>query len=103
MQGKPIRQAFYPLASTPEIQHETMKKLGIDTRSAEERLMDEIKKEQEELKQGEVSSMGMPLQPGQQEIILNPGQSQVPQVSMIIDKSKNYAPKQNLSKPEKSI
>ena len=47
--------------------------------------------------------MGIPLKPGQQEVVLNPGQSNVPQVSMIIDKNKNYAPKQNLNRPEKSI
>ena len=46
--GKPIRADFYPLASTPEIQKETYSKLGIDTRTYEERLVEELKQEEEE-------------------------------------------------------
>ena len=42
-----------PLASNPEIQKEVMKKLKLDGRSAEERLMEELKleRENEETKQ----------------------------------------------------
>ena len=45
MQGKPVGRDYYPLASNPEIQRETMKKLGIDGRSAEERFIDEMNEE----------------------------------------------------------
>ena len=105
--GKPIREAYYPLASTPEIQKETMKKLGLDGRSYEEKLIEELKQEEEE-KQGayqvanRVSSQGIPLKPGQTEVFIN-SHPNGPQVSMIVDKNQNYAPKQDLSKPEKSI
>jgi hypothetical protein len=46
-----VRRDFYPLAKHPEIQAETMKKLGIDGRSAEERLIAEL---EEEKKEGEM-------------------------------------------------
>ena len=46
--GKPVRSDFLPLAQNPEVQRETMKKLGIDGRSAEERLIDEIREEQKQ-------------------------------------------------------
>lgn len=49
-----------------------------------------------------VSSLGMPMTNSQQEIIMNPG-GVGPQVSVIIDTKKNYAPKQNVNRPEKSI
>jgi hypothetical protein len=70
-----------------------MKKLKVDGRSAEERLMEELKLEQEERK----------------DIILNiqadgeGGVASRPQVQLIISGKKSFAPKQNLSKPEKSI
>ena len=51
MQGKPIRQDYYPLASNPDIQRETMKKLGIDGRSAEQKLIDEMNEERAMLEQ----------------------------------------------------
>ncbi len=43
---KPVREAFLPLASNPEIQYETMKKLGIDARSPEQKYLDEIREEE---------------------------------------------------------
>lgn len=74
MQGKPIREAYYPLASTPEIQKETMKKLGLDGRSYEEKLIEELRQEEEE-KQGQVanriSSQGIPLKAGQTEVMIS--------------------------------
>ena len=48
MAGKPIREAFYPLAANPDIQRETFKKLGLDGRSYEEKLIDELRQEEEE-------------------------------------------------------
>lgn len=36
-----------PLASNPDIQREVMKKLKLDDRTPEERLMDELKMEEE--------------------------------------------------------
>ena len=89
--GKPVRQDFLPLANHPEIQAETMKKLGIDGRTAEERLIAELEEEKKE-SEG-VSSTGIPLKAGQQEVILRQGNSRAPQVSLIVDKNKNYAPK----------
>lgn len=62
-QGKPIRRDFYPLASHPEIQAETMKKLGIDGRTAEERLIAEIEEEKKE-SDDNVTSTGIPLRRG---------------------------------------
>ena len=107
MAGKPVREEYYPLASNPEIQKETFKKLGLDTRSYEERLIEELKEEE---KQGQVvqqqhSSLGIPLKQGQTELIMNPGAgNHIPQVSVIIDTNKNYNPKQDPTKrPEKSI
>jgi hypothetical protein len=44
---KPIREAFMPLASSPEIQYETMKKLKLDGKSDEERMMEDLKLEEE--------------------------------------------------------
>jgi hypothetical protein len=102
--GKPVRQDFYPLASTPEIQFETYKKMGIDGRSAEEKLMEELRLEEEKKgdEEQQVSSLGVPMTRTQQEIVLNPGGAG-PQVSVIVGTKKNLAPKQNLNKPEKSI
>ena len=34
---------------------------------------------------------------------MHPGNSRIPQVSVVIDMKKNYAPKQNLQKPERSV
>ena len=48
MAGKPIRDDFLPLAQNPDIQRETMKKLGLDERTAEQRFMDEIAEEKKE-------------------------------------------------------
>ena len=48
------------------------------------------------------SSQGIPLKPGQFEVNISQNPNG-PAVSMIIDKNKNIAPKQDLSKPEKSI
>ena len=74
-----MRQDFLPLAQNPDIQFETMKKLGIDGRSAEERFMDEMREEQ---KQGELdqdfSSAGIQMHPGQREIMINPGNAHIP-------------------------
>ena len=63
--GKPVGMEHWPLASHPEIQAETMKKLGIDGRSAEQRFIDEIQEEkklQERIDAGPYeSSMGIPM------------------------------------------
>ena len=84
-----------------------MKQLGIDGRSYEEKLIEELKEEVKQRDGGEsrqISSMGIAMKPGQSELVMNPHRGKnVPQVSVIIDKNKNYAPKQNLKKPEKSI
>lgn len=40
--GKPVRRDYYPLASNPQIQQETMKKLGLDEKSPEEQLIEEF-------------------------------------------------------------
>ena len=92
MAGKPIREAFYPLASTPDIQRETFKKLGLDGRSYEERLIEELRQEEEEKQNGGqiVSSGGIPLKQGQSKLILSGGGAKGPQVSMILDKNTNY-------------
>ena len=37
--GKPVGIEFYPLSSTPEIQFETMKKLGIQNQQINEKYM----------------------------------------------------------------
>ncbi|CDW88981.1 UNKNOWN [Stylonychia lemnae] len=91
---KAIREDFMPLATSPEIQQEVMKKLKLDGRTAEERFLEEIKRgDQEESKQ----------------IVLTlqedgaGGIAQRPQVQYIIERKQNFAPKQNLAKPEKSI
>lgn len=42
---KSIRSDYLPLATSPAIQLETMKKLGIDGRSAEQRFLDEMNEE----------------------------------------------------------
>jgi len=69
-----------------------MKNLGIDGRSAEEKLIDEMNEEQQMLQEQNeerFSSMGIPLKPGQREVVLNQGaHPSQPQVSMIIDKNK---------------
>lgn len=91
--GKPVREAFYPLASSPQIQQETFKKLGLDGRSYEQRLIEELKQEEEE-KTGQVAkvtSTGIPLGQGQHELILS--NNDYLQVGMILDKNKNYQPK----------
>lgn len=41
--GKAIRDAYMPLANSPEIQFETMKKLKLDGRTDEERMLEEMK------------------------------------------------------------
>jgi len=74
MAGKPIREAFYPLAGNPEIQRETFKKLGLDGRSYEEKLIDELRQEEEEKQGGQiVSSGGIQLRPGQRELMISGG------------------------------
>lgn len=45
MAGKPIREEYIPLASNPEIQAETMKKIGFDYRTPEQKFLDEMKEE----------------------------------------------------------
>lgn len=91
--GKPIRTAYMPLASSPEIQYEMLKKLKLDGRTDEERMLEDLKLEEEK----------------QEQVVLNiqaDGQDGVfsrPQVQLIINNQRNIAPKQNLAKPEKSI
>jgi hypothetical protein len=65
-----------------------MKKLGIDDRTPEQKFLDEIREESKE-----------PMV----DLMLNDGCNGGPKVNMIIDTRKNLAPKQDLSKPEKSI
>lgn len=84
---KATGQAYYPLADHPDIQKETLLKLGIDSRTPEQRFLDEMKEESKE-----------------QVITLNLNQSGVgPDVNIMVDTSKCLQPKQDLSKPEKSI
>jgi len=64
-----------------------MVKLGIDTRTAEQVFMDEINAEKA----------------GMMTLKLNDGSRGGPVVNMMIDTRKNYQPKQDLSKPKKSI
>ena len=45
--GKPVREGYMPLASSPEIQKEMMKKLKLDGRTDEERMLEELKLEEE--------------------------------------------------------
>ena len=67
--------------------------MGIDARTAEEKLMDELRLEEEKKGEDEhVSSLGIPMTSTQQELIMNPG-GVGPEVSVIIDSKKNYAPK----------
>jgi hypothetical protein len=42
---KGVREDYLPLASSPDIQKETMKKLGIDGRTPEEIFLEELKEE----------------------------------------------------------
>jgi hypothetical protein len=84
---KAIREAYLPLADYPEIQKETMKKLGIDGRTPEQKWIDEMNEEKKE-----------PV------IMLNLNSGQVgPDVNIMIDTRKVLKPKQDVSKPEKSI
>ena len=68
-----------------------MKALGTDGRTPEEKLMDELRLEEEQKKGG---LMNLELSSG-----VNGG----PAVNIVLDPKKNYQPKQNLAKPEKSI
>lgn len=68
-----------------------MKALGIDGRTAEEKLMDELRLEEEQKRQGLMN------------LELSSGIGGGPSVNVLLDPRKNYAPKQNLKKPEKSI
>ena len=64
-----------------------MKKLGLDGRTPEELWLDELKEESKEpIINMQLSSGGIG-----------------PQVNLVIDTRKNLAPKQNTSKPERSI
>jgi hypothetical protein len=45
--GKPIREAYMPLANSSEIQAEMMKKLKLDGRTDEERMLEDLKLEEE--------------------------------------------------------
>lgn len=90
MAGKRTRESYLPLADNPDIQMAMMIKLGIDTRTAEQVFRDEIKAERAQ-KEGIMT------------LKLSDGSSGGPVVNMMIDTRKNYQPKQDLSKPEKSI
>lgn len=69
-----------------------MKKLNLDGRSYEEKLIEELKQEEEE-KQGDqvarTTITGIPLKPGQSEIMLS-NNPNGPQVSIVIDKNRQY-------------
>ncbi len=67
-----------------------MQRLGMDERTDEEKFRDELRAE-EETKDGLMN------------LTLNDGTNGGPSVHLMIDTKKNYAPKQDLSKPEKSI
>lgn len=70
---KATGEAYYPLADYPDIQKETLLKLGIDSRTPEQRFLDEMKEESKE-----------------QVITLNLNQSGVgPDVNIMVDTSKN--------------
>ena len=90
--GKPIREDFLPLAQNPEVQKQTMIKLGIDDRTPEEKFLDEMRLEEEKK-----------LNNGMLNLQLSDGQNGRPQVNLIVNTNKNQVPKQNLQKPEKSI
>ena len=62
----------------------------MDDRTEEEKFRDEIRAEEE-------TKVGL------MNLMLNDGSNGGPIVNMMIDTNKNYAPKQDLSKPEKSI
>jgi len=81
---KPIRDDFMPLATSPEIQKETMIKLGMDPRSEEERLMEELR-----LERGEEEKKGPTV------LRIQEDNGIVPQVDIVIPQRKTYAPKQN--------
>lgn len=67
-----------------------MKNLGIDGRTPEQKFLDEIRAEEES------KDPILNLQ-------LNDGKKGGPSVNILIDTRKNFVPKQDLSKPEKSI
>lgn len=48
MAKKSVREGYLPLSSNPAIQQETMKALGIDGRTAEQRFIDEINEERKD-------------------------------------------------------
>lgn len=78
-----------PLASNPQIQQETMKKLNLDGRTEEQKFLDEIKQEEE--KKEDIN------------ICFNDGSNGMPVVNMVISGKANLAPKQKMDKPERSI
>lgn len=86
--GKTIREQFKPLSSHPEIQRETMIKLGMDMRSEEEKFRDELRDEQE---QAQIAAQGGHF------LNVSPG------VNIMIPQKKSYAPKQDVTKPERSV
>ena len=69
-----------------------MIKLGIDSRTAEEIFMDEIRAEKEQAMNG-----------GMMNLQISDGSRGGPVVNMMIDTKKKMIPKQDLSRPEKSI
>ena len=89
---KSIREDYMPLASNPEVQQAAMNNLGIDSRTPEQRFLDEMRIEEEKKANG-----------GMLNLELSAGGGNRPQVNLMVNTMKNQAPKQNLAKPERSI
>lgn len=69
-----------------------MNNLGIDSRTPEQRFLDEMRIEEEKKANG-----------GMLNLELSKGGGNAPQVNLMVNVMKNQAPKQNLAKPERSI
>ena len=89
---KSIREDYMPLASNPETQRAAMNNLGIDSRTPEQRFLDEMRIEEEKKANG-----------GMLNLQLQEGGGSRPAVNLVVNTMKNQAPKQNLNKPERSI
>ena len=81
-----------PLASNPDAQAAAMNNLGIDSRTPEQRFIDEMRIEEEKKANG-----------GMLNLELSAGGGGRPQVNLVVNTMKNQAPKQNLNKPERSV
>ena len=92
MERKTIREDDMPLAANPETQQAVMNDLGIDARTPEQRWLDEMRIEEQKRANG-----------GMLNLQLSAGNGNRPQVNLIVNTMKNQRPKQDLSKPERSV